>query len=153
VPKTTIWRRLRTNALAPVPKPLKTNLSSTPTNNPQKESEDFATYVIDGHSLKFVSEDDAMSMGSSHYIVLSGNEADTLPENLQVMLPQVYIIFITFPPCLYWPCLWTLNNILIRALIFCFQNEGGVVCEVEELANQVDMETECAVGVSGESKS
>jgi len=93
VPKTTIWRRLRSNSLAPVPRPLKLDLTSAmsvSSNSTPKESDnDFATFVIDGSSLKFVSEDDAMSMGSSHYIVLSSNETDSLPGNLQVMLPQV----------------------------------------------------------------
>jgi hypothetical protein len=73
-----------------VPRPLKLDLSSAISISASKETEnDFSTFVIEGSNLKFVSEDDAMSMGSSHYIVLSGNEADSLPGNLQVMLPQV----------------------------------------------------------------
>ncbi|XP_065348305.1 uncharacterized protein LOC135944953 [Cloeon dipterum] len=112
VPKTTIWRRLRssTRCSSNIPKiDLDSNAPMTIGSAHQKESDtDFATFVIDGTNLKLISEEDTMSMESSHYIVLSGSDADSLP-GLQVMLPQT--------------------------------EEGSVVCEVEELSHQgVDIE-------------
>lgn len=96
-----------------------------------------------------------MSMGSSHYIVLSGNEADSLPGNLQVMLPQVkeyHFIVIAFCRVLlkFNALKFNVVNKIFIFLSYLLQNETEVVCEVEDLARGVDMETDCSVDVSEE---
>ncbi|XP_059475290.1 uncharacterized protein LOC132196560 isoform X2 [Neocloeon triangulifer] len=106
VPKTTIWRHLRT--VTEAPKVDVDGSSMSVSSSPKDSDVDYHTFVIEGTNLKLISEDDTMSMGPSHYIVLSGNETDSLPGSLQVMLPQ--------------------------------NDEGSVVCEVEELTEEVEMD-------------